>query len=99
MKSLEQVIAELTRLYEAAASCLRGDICAYAADGTVPPPERRRDGSYCYPELRLHYRGTYRPGDAIHAFGNLVQHGTRPGLPLPGALRHLAVRVGQTLAR
>ena len=76
MESPDTIIAELARIYDAAVARLRADISAYAADGTVPPPERRRDGSYCYPELRLHYEGIDHPADAIHAFGRLTQHGT-----------------------
>ena len=57
MESPDQIIAELSRIYDAAVACLRDDIAAYAANGTPPPPERRRDGSYCYPELRIHYGG------------------------------------------
>ena len=49
MESPDQIIAELSRIYDAAVACLRDDIAANAADGTLPPPERRRDGSYCYP--------------------------------------------------
>ena len=51
------VIAELAAIYEAAVDRLRSDIAAYAKDGTQPPPERRKDGSYCYPELRVRYFG------------------------------------------
>jgi AMP nucleosidase len=76
MDSPEQVIAELSRIYDAAVTRLREDIAAFAADGTAPPPERRRDGSYCYPELRIHYAGDEHRSDAIHAFGRLETTGT-----------------------
>ena len=54
MESPEQIVAQLSAIYDAAVACLRDDISAFARDGTPPPPERRRDGSYCYPELRVH---------------------------------------------
>jgi AMP nucleosidase len=76
MDSPEAIVAELDRLYQAAASRLRADIAAYAADGTLPPAERRHDGSYAYPELRIHYEGVDRPSDVVHAFGRLTAHGT-----------------------
>ena len=76
MESPEQVIAELTRIYDAAVRCLREDIAAYAHRGALPPPERRRDGSYCYPELRVHYAGDEHLTDTIHAFGRLETNGT-----------------------
>src|SRR5258706_435396 len=76
MESAEAIIAELARVYDAAVARLRGDIQAYADRGTVPPPERRRDGSYCYPELRVHYAGDEHPADVAHAFGRLTTFGT-----------------------
>ncbi|MFC4295077.1 AMP nucleosidase [Novosphingobium tardum] len=76
MESPDTIIAELARIYDAAVAALRNDITAYAADGTLPAPERRRNGSYCYPELRIHYSGIDHPADISHAFGRLTQHGT-----------------------
>ena len=67
MESPDQIIAELSRIYDAAVACLRDDIAAFAATGTAPPPERRRDGSYCYPELRVHYGGEELPGNSTHS--------------------------------
>ena len=80
------IIAELERLYTAAVACLRADIAAYAKDGTLPPPERRRDGSYAYPELRLSYPGGGERTAGARAFGRLNAAGdyvttvTRPDL-------------------
>ena len=76
MESPDQIIAELVRIYDAAVACLRADIAAFAADATLPPPERRRDGSYCYPELRIHYGGEEHAGHASHSFGRLTAQGT-----------------------
>ncbi|HSG34542.1 MAG TPA: AMP nucleosidase [Sphingomonadaceae bacterium] len=71
--------AALTRifdLFDEATSCLRADIIAYAETGALPDPARRADGSYCYPELLVHYEGKRRPGMASHAFGRLEVNGT-----------------------
>jgi AMP nucleosidase len=76
MDTPHQIIAELTRLYDRAIECLRADIAAFAADGTQPPPSRRRDGSYCYPELRLIYGGEGGPSNIGRAYGRL----NRPGI-------------------
>ena len=40
-------------IYDQAVATLRADIAAYAADGTLPPPDRRADRAWCYPELRI----------------------------------------------
>src|ERR1700752_2106218 len=76
MKSPNAIIAELTKIYEQAVSALRADVAAYAASGTPPPPERRRDGSWCYPELRLHYAGRENRPDVTRAYGRLSRGGT-----------------------
>ncbi len=76
MERTENVIAELVRLYELAVSTLRSDIAAYAADGTLPPPDRRRNRAWCYPELRLHYQGVETRPDLARAFGRLGHAGT-----------------------
>jgi AMP nucleosidase len=76
MGSSETVIAELVRIHEQAVETLRADVAAYAADGTLPPPERRRDGSWCYPELRIHYAGHEHRPDVTRAFGRLNEGGT-----------------------
>src|SRR5579872_3518535 len=76
MQSADAIIAKLTQLYERAVTALRADVAAYAANGTLPPPERRRDGSWCYPELRLHYAGRENRPDVTRAYGRLSRGGT-----------------------
>ena len=76
MQTISQIIEELTRVFDAATDTLRADIMAYAADGTLPPASRRKDGSYAYPELRLHFSGEGSPKDRSRAFGRLEQTGT-----------------------
>ena len=70
------VIAELAAIYDAAVERLRTDIAAYAKEGTQPPPERRGDGSYCYPELRVRYFGGAPANDRTRSFGRLHEPGT-----------------------
>jgi len=69
-------IAELTAVYDAAVERLRSDIADFARTGDAPPPERRHDGSYCYPELRVRFSGGSFTGDRSRAFGRLHQPGT-----------------------
>jgi AMP nucleosidase len=76
MKSTDAIIAELTNIYERAVAALRADVAAYATTGALPPPERRRDGSWCYPELRLHYAGRENRPDVTRAYGRLSRGGT-----------------------
>ncbi len=76
MESPDTIIDELTRLYEESVERLRTDVTAYGRDGTLPSKERRRDGSYAYPELRLTFRGGAQPEDRSRAFGRLNAPGT-----------------------
>ena len=76
IRSTAQAIAELIRLYDEAVSTLRADILTFAETGTPPAPERRLDGSYCYPELLIHFAGGGSPGDTSRAFGRLQAPGT-----------------------
>jgi AMP nucleosidase len=86
MASPDAIIAELTRLYEGAIATLRSDIAAFARDGTAPPPTRRDERAWCYPELRLHYAGRENRPEVARAFGRLSHGGsyactvTRPDL-------------------
>ena len=61
------VIAELTAVYDAAVERLRTDIAEYSRTGTVPPVERRHDGSYSYPQLRIRFSGGGKAVDRSRA--------------------------------
>jgi AMP nucleosidase len=80
------IISELTAIYDAAVERLRADIAGYARTREAPSPERRHDGSYCYPELRVRFLGGSFTGDRSRAFARLHRPGTyattitRPGL-------------------
>ena len=80
------IIAELSAIYDTAVERLRTDIAVYARTGEVPPAERRRDGSYGYPELCVRFSGGSFTGDRSRAFARLHRTGiytttvTRPQL-------------------
>ncbi len=76
MESLEKIIAELETLYQASVERLRADVMAFARSGTLPPPQRRKDGSYAYPELVMRYAGGEQPRERGRAFGRLNAPGT-----------------------
>ncbi len=76
MKTTEEIISEITRIYDEARATLRADLLAFATDGTKPAGSRRTDGSYAYPELRLKFREADVAANVTRAFARL----TRPGL-------------------
>ena len=89
MQSTDTIIAQLQSVYQEAVQSLREDVIAFGRDGRTPDPEKRKDGSYAYPELRLKYSGISEPVDRSRAFGRLEQKGryvttiTRPDLFAP----------------
>ncbi|SMQ57684.1 AMP nucleosidase [Altererythrobacter xiamenensis] len=86
MNDSRTIVSELQAIFDRACEELRTDILAFAKDGTTPPQRKREDGSYAYPELRLHFSGEGNPSDRSRAFGRLEQPGvysttiTRPSL-------------------
>ncbi|MEC8771156.1 MAG: AMP nucleosidase, partial [Pseudomonadota bacterium] len=76
MESIEQTLDRLEKIYDAAVARLREDVIAFGRERILPAPERRSDGSYAYPELRLRFRGGDQPEDRNRAFGRL----NAPGL-------------------
>ena len=86
METVENAIRQLQQLHTASVENLRHDVIAFGRDGTTPPPERRHDGSYAYPELVLTFAGGAQPDDRSRAFGRLNSAGvytttvTRPAL-------------------
>jgi AMP nucleosidase len=85
-KSGRGIVQELDALFKASVYRLRIAIEAYAAQGTIPNPVARSDGSYAYPEIRLHYGGDEAKASSFRSFGRLAQAGdyaisvTKPAL-------------------
>jgi AMP nucleosidase len=79
-KKIEQsssaLIEELARIYDEAVEALQTAISAYVVDGAKPDSQARRDGRFCYPELRISYRGGASAPLPIRSFGRLVAAGT-----------------------
>ncbi|MBX9795687.1 AMP nucleosidase, partial [Sphingomonas sp.] len=86
MTQAEHIVADLDRLYAASVARLQAALIAYLTDGTVPPPESRQDGSFAYPEIRLHFHGGPDRVAPARSFGRLVTPGdysisvTKPAL-------------------
>ena len=86
MEMTEKHVAELVRVYDTAVATLQADIAAFAAEGTLPPTDRRESRAWCYPEVRVHYAGEQTGKNYTRAFGRLAQPGsfattvTRPAL-------------------
>ncbi|MCJ2178063.1 AMP nucleosidase [Novosphingobium album (ex Hu et al. 2023)] len=86
MQMMKETLAELVRVYDAAVACLKADMIAFIENGTLPPPERRTERRWTYPELRVTYRGQEKAARASRAFGRLEAAGsycttvTRPTL-------------------
>lgn len=55
------IVAQLDDIYQASIQSLRDAMQEYARTGTVPGPQSKVDRRFCYPQLRVHYRGE---GDA-----------------------------------
>ena len=85
-RNSEEIIAELTRLYDEAVNALKAAIEAFALDGTKPDKKARANGCFAYPEIRLTYRGEGTIPTPVRSFGRLVGAGayattvTRPQL-------------------
>jgi len=75
MINASAIVAELDTLYRASVDRLQAALTAYIADGTIPDPASRRDGSFAYPEIRLTYRGGSAKPAPMRSFGRLVTEG------------------------
>ncbi|WP_394728020.1 AMP nucleosidase [Altererythrobacter sp. GH1-8] len=89
MNQIDDILAQLQSVYDRSVRNLREDVLEFGKNGATPPDRKRHDGSYAYPELRLHFDGTGEPSDRSRAFGRLEQTGTfastitRPNLFAP----------------
>ncbi len=80
------IVSQLDQLYTASVDRLKAAISAYIADGTVPPAEARKNGSFAYPEIRLRFAGGDGRPTPLRSFGRLTAPGeyrisvTKPAL-------------------
>ena len=56
-KEAAVIVERLIEEYDRSVSALRAALKAFLTDGTRPDPTTRLDGSFAYPELRLHWSG------------------------------------------
>jgi AMP nucleosidase len=84
--AVESALDQIHRRYDAAVTRLREAVAAYVATGKTPDPLLRANGSFAYPELRVHFDGDEIGNDRSVAFGRLTDAGsyattvTRPDL-------------------
>lgn len=76
MEIVESILTQLQEIYDEAVATLRADVVEFGTNGTIPPARKREDGSYAYPELKLHFEGKGDPKDRSRAYGRLEQSGT-----------------------
>jgi AMP nucleosidase len=80
------IVEALDTLFKASVARLRSAIEHYVETGTPPLAEKRADGSFAYPEIRLHYKGDEAKAPPLRSFGRLTEAGdyvssvTKPSL-------------------
>jgi AMP nucleosidase len=70
------LIDALATHYDEAVEALQTAISAFALEGVRPDREARSEGLFCYPELRVRYRGEGPVPAPLRSFGRLVAPGT-----------------------
>jgi AMP nucleosidase len=71
----QAIVAELEALFKEAVTKLRTAIETYIADGTLPDPAWRKDGSFAYPEIHIHWSGDAGNAEPQRSFGRLTGPG------------------------
>ena len=66
-----ELVDQLDTLFTAATTRLREAIQAYVLKGTRPDPSARSDGSFAYPEIRVHYSGEENGPVPTRSFGQI----------------------------
>ncbi len=80
------IVAALEAHFDASVRRLRAAMERFVATGALPDEAMRRDGSFAYPEIRIHYEGDATRNAGLRSFGRLTQAGdyatsvTRPAL-------------------
>ncbi len=71
-----ELVDQLDTLFIAATKRLRDAVEAYVLNGTRPDTAARSDGSFAYPEIRVHYSGDDNGDVPTRSFGRLTQAGS-----------------------
>ena len=71
----QAIVAELEVLFKNAVTKLRTAIETYIADGTLPDPAWRNDGSFAYPEIHVNWSGDASNAEPQRSFGRLTGPG------------------------
>jgi AMP nucleosidase len=80
------IVEQLDMLFKTSVAKLRESIRDFVAHGKMPHPSSRTDGSFAYPEIRLHFTGDASAPTPSRAFGRLTEPGhyvtsvTKPSL-------------------
>jgi AMP nucleosidase len=74
-QSGRDLVDQLDALFNTATTRLRDAIQAYILHGTRPDPASRSDGSFAYPEIRVHYSGDDSKAVPMRSFGRLTEPG------------------------
>ncbi|MBP8235574.1 MAG: AMP nucleosidase, partial [Rhizorhabdus sp.] len=69
------IVEQLDTIYRQSVSRLRAALTHYIRTGERPDPALRANGSFAYPEIRLHYEGGRDPGPLGRSFGRLQEAG------------------------
>jgi AMP nucleosidase len=69
------IVEQLDILFKASVRRLRDAIEAYIADGTLPDPEWRTDGSFAYPEIHITWTGGADSAEPQRSFGRFSAPG------------------------
>ncbi|MFZ5703709.1 MAG: AMP nucleosidase [Pseudomonadota bacterium] len=69
------IVEQLDTIYRQSVSRLRAALTHYIRTGERPDPALRANGSFAYPEVRLHYEGGRDPGPLGRSFGRLQEAG------------------------
>jgi len=85
-KDAAAIVERLIEQYDRSVAALRADLKAFLTEGRRPDPARRLDGTYAYPELRLHWSGESGYPRISRAYARIGLPGhyattvTRPGM-------------------
>ena len=74
--TIDKTIEDLIRLYDAAAGNLKSALTEFIENGTVPDPELRGSGAFCYPELVIRYDPDTTIPQISRSFGKFSETGT-----------------------